>query len=60
MTDSKSKSYLAFLKKLVDEQNNTYHHSIDKRLLVVVFLLCLKKFNLGIKFLKLKLVIDSG
>ena len=60
MTDSKSKFYLAFLKKLVDEQNNTYHHSIDKRLLVVVFLLCLKKFYLGIKFLKLKLVIDSG
>ena len=59
MTDSKSKSCLAFLKKVVDEQNNTYHHSIDKRLLVVVFLLFLKKFNLGIKFLKLKLMIDS-
>ena len=27
----KSKSYLSYLNKLMDEYNNTYHHSIDKK-----------------------------
>ena len=26
-----SKSYLAYLKKLVDKYNNIYHHSINKK-----------------------------
>ena len=26
-----SKSYLSYLKKLVDEYNNTYHYSINKK-----------------------------
>ena len=30
MTANKSKSYLANLNKLVDEYNNSWHHSIDK------------------------------
>ena len=60
VTANKSKSYLAYLKKLVYEHNNTYHHSIDESLLMVVFLLCLKKLNLGIKLLHLNFVIDSG
>ena len=25
-----SKSYLSYLNKLIDEYNNTYHHSINK------------------------------
>ena len=31
MTASDSKSYLGYLNKLVDECNNTYHHSISKK-----------------------------
>ena len=31
MAGSDSKSYLAYLNKLVDEYNNTYHHSINKQ-----------------------------
>ena len=30
MTANKSKSYLAYLNKLLDEYNNSYHHSFDK------------------------------
>ena len=31
MTANDSKSYLSYLKKLVDQYNNTYHHSINKK-----------------------------
>ena len=31
MTAIDSKSYLAYLKKLVDKYNNIYHHSINKK-----------------------------
>ena len=31
MTVSDSKSCLAYLNKLVDQYNNKYHHSIDKK-----------------------------
>ena len=30
MTGNGSKSYLLYLNKLVDQYNNTYHHSINK------------------------------
>ena len=30
MTANDSKSYLPYLNKLVDQQNNIYHHSINK------------------------------
>ena len=32
MTANDSKSYLPYLNKLVEEYNNTYHHSINKKL----------------------------
>ena len=32
MTANDSKSHLPYLNKLVDQYNNTYHHSIDKRI----------------------------
>ena len=32
MTANDSKSYLAYLNKLADQYNNTYHHSITKKL----------------------------
>ena len=31
MTANDSKSYLAYLNKLADQCNNTYHHSINKK-----------------------------
>ena len=31
MTANDSKSCLSYLNKLVDQYNNTYHHSIDKK-----------------------------
>ena len=33
MTAHDSKSYLPYLNKLLDEYNNTYHHSINKNLI---------------------------
>ena len=30
MTANDSKSYLPYLSKLVDQCNNTYHHSVNK------------------------------
>ena len=30
MIANKSKSYFSYLNKLVDQYNNTYHHSIGK------------------------------
>ena len=31
MTANDSKSYLSYLNWLVDQYNNTYHHSVNKR-----------------------------
>ena len=31
MRTNDSKSYLPYLNKLVDQYNNTYHHSINKK-----------------------------
>ena len=31
MTANNSKNYLPYLNKLVDQYNNTYHHSINKK-----------------------------
>ena len=31
MTANDSKSYLPYLNKLVDQYNNTYYHSINKK-----------------------------
>ena len=33
MTTNDSKSYLSYLNKLVDQCNNTYHSSINKKLI---------------------------
>ena len=34
-----SKSYLSYLNKLVDQYNNSYHHSVNKNLLMLIILL---------------------
>ena len=31
MTSNESKSYLSYSNKLVDQYNNTFHHSINKK-----------------------------
>ena len=31
MTANNSKSYVPYLNKSIDQQNNTYHHSINKK-----------------------------
>ena len=36
MTANDSKSYLPYLNKLVDQYNNTYHHSVNKNLLMLI------------------------
>ena len=31
MTANDRKSYISFLNKLIDQYNNTYHHSVNKK-----------------------------
>ena len=44
-TANNSKSYLPCLIKLVDQYNNTYHHSINKNILMLIILLQQKKLR---------------
>ena len=39
MTANDCKSCLSYLSKLVDQYNNTYHHSIDKKNLLMLIIL---------------------
>ena len=39
MTANDNKSYIDYLIKLVDQCTNTYHFSIDKNLLTLIFML---------------------
>ena len=39
VTANENKYYLPYLNKLVDQYNNTYHHSINKKLLILIILL---------------------
>ena len=57
MTANNSKSYLAYLNKLIDQYNNTYHHYINKKnLLMLTILLWLKKLRRILKLLSLKFI----
>ena len=38
-TTNDRKSHLSYLNKLVDQYNNTYHHSINKNILMLIILL---------------------
>ena len=31
MTANDRKSYISFLNKIIDQYNNTYHHSVNKK-----------------------------
>ena len=59
MAANDSKSYLPYLNKLVGQYNNTYHHSIRNKLLMLITLFWLKKLKRIVKFLNLKSVIES-
>ena len=39
MTASDSKSYIPYLNKIVDQYNNTYHHSITRKPIYADYLL---------------------
>ena len=54
MAANDRKSYLSYLNELVDQYNNTCHHSIIKEnLLMLIILFWLKKLRLILKFLNL-------
>ena len=55
MTANDSKSYLPYLNKLVDQYNNTYHHSINKKPINADYSALTEKI---IKLLNLKLMIQ--
>ena len=59
MTAHNSKSYLAYLNKLIDQYNNTYHHFIYKNLLMLIILLSLKKLSRILRLLNFRLMIES-
>ena len=61
MAANDSKSHLSYLNKVVDQYNNTYHHSIIKKnLLMLIIVFWLKKLRLILKFLNLELMTESG
>ena len=55
MTINNSKSYLSYMNKLLYQYNNTYHHSVNKK----IILLWLKTLRPIWKPLSLKLMIES-
>ena len=54
MISNDRKSYLPYLNKLFDQNKNTYHHSINKNLLILIILLQLKTLSQILKLLNLK------
>ena len=60
MTANDSKSCLSYLNKLVDQHNNTYHHSIGKKPNNVDYYVLTEKIEANPKAaLSLKLMIES-
>ena len=64
MTANGSKSYLPYLHKLVNEYNNTYHHSINKKLINADYSAFTKapkfKVNDRVRITKCKNVFSKG
>ena len=54
MTTSDSRSYLSYLNKLVDQYNNTYHHSINKKPFYADYSALVKKIETNLKAPKFK------
>ena len=58
MIANDNKSYLAYLNKLVDECNNTYHHSINKNVVNADYSALTERSIQILKLLFLKLMIE--
>ena len=54
MAGNDSKSYLSYLHRLVDQYNNTYHHSINKKPINADYSTFTKKNKTNLKAPKLK------
>ena len=54
MIANDSKSYLSYLNKIVDQYNNTYHHSIDKEPIDADFSALSEEIESSYKALKFK------
>ena len=54
MTTNDRKSYLSYLNKLVDQYNNTYHHSVSKKRINADFSVLTKKIETNLKAPKFK------
>ena len=54
MTANDSKFYLSYLKKLVDQYDNTYHHSINKKPIKADYSALTEKIETNAKALKFK------
>ena len=59
MTTNDSKSYLPHSNKLVDQYNNTFHHSINKKLVNANYSPLTEKIKTNPKAPKLKLMIET-
>ena len=55
MTANDSKSYLSYLNKLVDQYNNTHHHSINKKPISADYSALTAKIDANLKTPKFKL-----
>ena len=71
MTANNSKSYLSYLNKIVDQYNNTYHHSINKKPINADYSALIEKietsskapqFNIndGVRIIKYKNIFSKG
>ena len=54
MATNDSKSYLPYFIKLVDQYNNAYHHSIDKKPINADYAVLTKKIETNLKASKFK------
>ena len=59
MSANDSKSYLTYLNKLLVQQNNTYHHSINKNPINADCSTLTEEIETILKLLYLKLMIES-
>ena len=53
MTANDSKSYLSYMNKLVDQYNNSYHHSINKKSINADYSTLTEKIETNLKVPKL-------
>ena len=58
MTANNSKTSLPYLNKLVDQYNNTYHHSINKRPISADYSKLAEKLRPSLKLQSLTLMIE--